>query len=39
MYENLSHSELVEKVHQLEEQIEELENKFEVFRNQVRDLV
>jgi len=39
MYENLTHSELVEKVHQLEDQVEELENKFEVFRNQVRDLV
>jgi predicted transcriptional regulator len=38
-YENLTHRELVENVHQLEEQIEELERKLEVFRNQVKDLV
>ena len=35
-YENLSHRELVEKTHQLERQIEELERKFEVFRDQVQ---
>ncbi|WP_159903616.1 hypothetical protein [Salinirussus salinus] len=34
-YENLSHRELVEKTHRLETQIEELEQKFNTFREQV----
>lgn len=36
-YENLSHSELVEKIHELERRFEDLERKFEVFRIQVLD--
>jgi len=35
-YEDLSHSELVEKVHQLESQLEELHQKFETFQRQVQ---
>jgi len=35
-YENLSHSELVEKVYALENQLDELRDKFEVFREQVQ---
>ncbi|NLV13223.1 hypothetical protein [Haloarcula argentinensis] len=38
-YENLSHGELVEKVHELENRIKELEGKFEVFRDQVQKLI
>ncbi|WP_436935739.1 hypothetical protein [Halovenus marina] len=38
-YEDLSHKELVEKVHDLENQVEELEQKFEIFRNQVLDKI
>jgi DNA-binding MarR family transcriptional regulator len=38
-YENLSHEELVEKVHELEHKVEELEKNFEVFRNQVLDKI
>jgi len=38
-YENLSHWELVEKTHRLENQVEELEKKFEVFRDQVQNLI
>ena len=35
-YEDLSHNELVEKVRQLEAEIGQLEQKFEVFRNQIQ---
>jgi len=35
-YENLSHSELVEKVHRLENRLDELEKTFQVFREQVQ---
>jgi predicted transcriptional regulator len=35
-YENLSHSELVKKTHDLEKQVQELEQKFETFRSQVQ---
>ena len=35
-YENLSHSELVEKTHELEKRVEELEKKFKTFREQVQ---
>ncbi len=38
-YENLSHRELVEKTHTLENRVEELEKKFEVFRDQVQKLI
>lgn len=38
-YENLSHRELVERTHSLENQVEELERKFEVFRDQVRESI
>jgi len=38
-YEDLSHNELVERVHRLEKQIEKLEKKFDVFRDQVQDLI
>lgn len=38
-YEDLSHGELVERVHSLENQVEELERKFEVFRDQVQKLI
>jgi hypothetical protein len=38
-YENLSHRELVEKVHQLEKQVEGLEQKFDIFRSQVLDKI
>jgi len=38
-YEKLSHQEIVEKVHRLEEQVEDLEKKFEVFRDQVQKLI
>ena len=38
-YENLSRKELVEKTYELENRIEELENKFEVFRGQVQKLI
>lgn len=34
-YDDLSHRELVEKVNDLEKQVEELEKAFEVFKNQV----
>ena len=34
-YENLTHRELVEKVHQLEDQVEGLERQFTMFRRQV----
>lgn len=34
-YENLSHRELVEKIYRLEEQMGELEEKFETFQKQV----
>ena len=37
-YEDLSHQELVDKVHKLDAQIEELERKFEMFQDQVRKL-
>jgi predicted transcriptional regulator len=35
-YKNLSHRELVEKTQRLESRVEELEKKFEVFRDQVQ---
>ncbi|WP_336328312.1 hypothetical protein [Halovenus sp. HT40] len=35
-YKNLSHSELVEEVHRLENQVSELEEKFETFQKQVQ---
>jgi len=35
-YEDLGHRELVEKTHELENRVEELEKKFEVFRDQVQ---
>jgi len=35
-YENLTHSELVEKVYQLESQLETLNRKFETFQRQVQ---
>lgn len=35
MYEDLSHGELVEKVRELENQVAELKQKFEIFQNQV----
>lgn len=35
-YENLTHRELVEKVHQLEKQVREVEEKFETFQKQVQ---
>jgi predicted transcriptional regulator len=38
-YENLTHQELVEKAHRLENRVEELEKKFEVFRDQVQELI
>lgn len=38
-YENLSHNELVEKTYELENRIEELEKKLEVFRDQVQELI
>jgi predicted transcriptional regulator len=38
-YDDLSHNELVEKIYRLEKQIEELDKKFEVFRDQVQDLI
>lgn len=38
-YENLSHRELVERVHRLEKQVGELQQKFEVFRSQVIDRI
>jgi predicted transcriptional regulator len=38
-YENLSHRELIEKTHTLENRVEELEKKFEVFRDQVQKLI
>lgn len=38
-YENLSHKELVEKVHHLENKIENLEKTVEAFRNQVKNLI
>jgi predicted transcriptional regulator len=38
-YENLSHRELVEKTHELERRVENLEKKFEVFRDQVQKLI
>ena len=38
-YENLSRKELVERTHELENRIEELEKKFEVFRGQVQKLI
>ena len=34
-YEDLTHNELVEKVNRIEAQIEKLEKKFEVFKNQI----
>jgi predicted transcriptional regulator len=38
-YEDLSHGELVQKVHYLENQVEELEQKFEVFQEQVQNVI
>jgi predicted MarR family transcription regulator len=38
-YKDLSHNELVEKVNRIEARIEKLEKKFEVFRDQVQDLI
>jgi hypothetical protein len=38
-YENLSRKELVERTRELENRIEELEKKFEVFRGQVQKLI
>jgi predicted transcriptional regulator len=38
-YEDLSHRELVERIRSLENQVEELERKFEVFRDQVQKLI
>ena len=34
-YENMSHDELVEKAHQLEDQISGLENKLQTFQKQI----
>jgi predicted transcriptional regulator len=34
-YQNLSHREVTERIHNLENQVEELEKAFEVFKNQV----
>jgi len=34
-YENLDQNELVKKIHDLENQVNELQRKFEIFRNQV----
>ena len=34
-YENLDHKELVKKIHDLENQVNELQQKFEIFRKQV----
>lgn len=36
-YEDMSHRELVEKIHQLENRMEEMECKLELFRKQVSD--
>lgn len=36
-YENLSHGELVEKIHRLEDKIDQLESSLEAFRRQVRE--
>jgi polyhydroxyalkanoate synthesis regulator phasin len=36
-YENLTHRELVEKVHQLEDQVEDLEGRLSMFRKQVQE--
>ena len=38
-YENLSRRELVEKIHGLETRVDVLEQKFEVFRDQVQKLI
>jgi len=38
-YENLSHRELVEKVHRLEKEVQELQGKFKVFRQQVQNQI
>jgi predicted ATP-grasp superfamily ATP-dependent carboligase len=38
-YENLSHRELVEKIHELEERIDRLEQKFETFQRQVMNQI
>lgn len=38
-YEKLSHGELIERVHQLENHVEKLEKNFEVFQNQVLDKI
>ena len=38
-YENLTHRELVDKTRRLENRVEELERKFEVFRQQVQDQI
>lgn len=35
-YEDLSHNELVKKVRQLESEVSQLEQKFEIFRNQIK---
>jgi predicted transcriptional regulator len=35
-YENLSHRELVDKIHQLEDRTKELENRLELFQQQVK---
>ena len=35
-FEDLSHNELLEKVHKLEAQIDELERKFKIFREQIQ---
>jgi len=38
-FEDLSHRELVNKVYELEDRVEKLEGKFEVFRQQVMDRI
>jgi hypothetical protein len=38
-YENLSHRELVEKTHELENQVEELENKITTIRDQFQRII
>ena len=38
-YENLTHQELVEKIHSLEKQVGELENKLQVFQKQVQNSI
>jgi predicted transcriptional regulator len=38
-YENLSHKELVERVHELEHRINKIDKKFETFRKQVQTMI